>query len=141
MREMPASSAAALNELKCRTLCPIEIAVLSSNGTSPISAVSTVAAAADCVEWPDGYSGKGGVGMSGSQVESMRRRMYVRGRIRLYWYLYPQDATNASACAAAVSTMARAASSAERLRSLTIWLAIEIQCSTGVPDSPALSAQ
>ena len=54
---------------------------------SPSSAVITSAAAADTVEWPEGYSGKGGVGMSGSQVESINRRMYVRGRMRLYLYL------------------------------------------------------
>src|SRR5207237_9748022 len=120
-------AAAALDESQCRTVGAVEIAVLSADGTLAMSAVSTVAAAADCVEWPDGYSGKGGVGISGSQVESMMRRMYVRGRIRLNWYLYPHDATNASACAAAVRTIVRAASSADRCRSLTIWLAIEIQ--------------
>jgi hypothetical protein len=35
--------------------------------------VRTAAAAADCVEWPEEYSGKGGVTMKGSQAASIRR--------------------------------------------------------------------
>ena len=48
---------------------------------------------------------------------------------------------NASAIAIDASTIIRAACSASRCFSLTICDAIEIQCPTGVPDSPALSAQ
>ena len=63
---------------------PSVTTVLSSNGTSPSTDVSTSAAAIDCVECPDGYSGNGGVGISGSQSGSMTRRMYIRGRISVY---------------------------------------------------------
>ena len=79
--------------------------------------------------------------MSGSQVESITRRMYIRGRSSTYLYLYPHEEMNASACDAAVITIRRAASAADRSFWLTIWLAIAIQCPTGVPDSPGLSAQ
>jgi hypothetical protein len=47
----------------------------------------------------------------------------------------------ASAWATAVTTMSLADSTAESPRWLTIWLAIEIQCAAGLPDSPELSAQ
>ena len=49
--------------------------VLSSNATVPSSPVSTVAAADDWMEWPEVYSGKGGVGMNGSHSGSMCLRM------------------------------------------------------------------
>src|SRR5690348_10501038 len=103
MRDMPASVAAAMNESKWRTSCPIAIDVLLSNGTAPRSDVIAVAAAADSVEWPDKYSGKGGVGIVGSHVESMNARMYVRGRMRFSLNLYPHDEMNASARAADVA--------------------------------------
>ena len=82
MREIPASCAAARNESKRRTALPMDRPVLSTNATlSPKVALRTSADAADTPEWPEGYSGKGGVGISGSHEGSMTRRMYVRGRI------------------------------------------------------------
>ncbi len=83
MRDMPASTAASRNELNFRTACPSRMLVLSSNGSAPSTSVITPAAAAEIVEWADRYSGNGGVGIAGSQVESIASRMNVRGRIRL----------------------------------------------------------
>src|SRR5215831_765672 len=115
--------------------------VLSSKGTAPKTLVSAPAAAPETVECPERYSGNGGVGIVGSQLGSIDSRMYVRGRIRLYWNLYPHAAVNASASDTPVSAMSHAASSPVRCFSATIWLAIESQCPAGVPDSPPLSAQ
>ena len=42
--------------------------VLSVKGKAPSRSERSVEAAADCVEWPDTYSGKGGVARRGSQV-------------------------------------------------------------------------
>ena len=64
-----------MKELNCRTVGPSAIPVLSSNAWLPRRLVSPVAAAAERAECPDGYSGNGGVEMSGSQVESMTLRM------------------------------------------------------------------
>src|SRR6185436_18669737 len=90
-REIAASLEAATNDWNRRTGCPIARLVLSSKATSPRSDVNTVAAADDCIECPDVYSGKGGVTMNGSQAGSMWRRMYVMGRMTLYSYLVCQQ--------------------------------------------------
>jgi hypothetical protein len=58
--------------------------VESSNGMAPRTFVSVPAAAPETVECPDRYSGKGGVGIVGSQDASIVARMNVRGRITLY---------------------------------------------------------
>lgn len=49
-----------------------------------------MAAAADW-ECPEVYSGNGGVTSSGVRLGSMRRRMYVTGRSKLYRYLVCQQ--------------------------------------------------
>jgi hypothetical protein len=68
------------------------------NATAPKVAVSTSAAAADWTEWPDVYSGKGGVvsGSGSPQLGSMWLRMKLIGRSRLWMYLMRQQAMNAS---------------------------------------------
>src|SRR3954468_2905181 len=113
-RDMPASSAAARNDSKCRTLWPIVRAVLSTNGIGFINAVSAAAPAADTVECPEKYSGKGGVGIAGSQARSIVRRMKVRGRTTFILNLYPHVEMNASAIETLTAVSAVTASFADR---------------------------
>ena len=72
-RESAASSAAALKLLNRRGPQPRSLCVLSVKAVLfPKMALSTVAAALDCTECPEGYSGNGGVGSnSGNQLLSM----------------------------------------------------------------------
>jgi hypothetical protein len=73
---MPASSAAAQKLEKERGLRPSRSCVVSTKAKfSPKKAVRTVAAAADCVLWPLGYSGNGGVMRIAYHLGSITRRM------------------------------------------------------------------
>src|SRR5687768_18548943 len=51
-------------------------------GRGPVSAVITSAIAPDTVQWPQGYSGKLGVGSSGTQARSEERRVGKECRSR-----------------------------------------------------------
>src|SRR5689334_9479881 len=82
---------------------------------SPKTAASTTAAAPLTVEWPDGYSGCAGVGISGVQVGS-EARIAVIGRQKTYWYFASQHAMAASAIATFSSAIRRAFSESVVLR-------------------------
>src|SRR5918992_1820628 len=102
-RLIAASVAAALKEENERTGKPRRVAVLSANEKSgPNKSVSTVAAAAEMVLCPLGYSGKGGVCRAGSHVSSRYVFITVSGRTRLLLYFSSQQAMNPSATATAV---------------------------------------
>ena len=71
MRLMPASAAASENEWKLREKPGIASDVVENAISSePKNAASTVAAALLKVLWPEVYSGKGGVSMSGVHAGS-----------------------------------------------------------------------
>ena len=82
----------------------------STNGmASPKVAPSTLTAAADCTEWPDVYSGKGGVEITVANAGSNTRCMYVTGRTTIVRYFVRQHPMNASAMASEVSALSSTA--------------------------------
>src|SRR5947209_3390424 len=138
---MAASSAAWMNEPNERGVRPRSSWVWSVKGIWPNIFVSTSAAAEDCTEWPDVYSGNGGVTRSGVQAGSMRARMYVTGRSRLSRYLVFQQQMNASATANPTFTYASAAFSSEDAVCRIAWVRMEMECPGGVGVLPGSSDQ
>src|SRR5689334_8158013 len=103
-REIATSSRAALNDLNGRGAKPMSTCVESTNGiVSPSTRDNTCDAAADSVEWPDGYSGKGGVANRVTHFGSNTRCTYVTGRSTSDLYFSRQQPMNASAIAIDVS--------------------------------------
>src|SRR2546425_3444341 len=88
---------------------------VSVNALTPNMSVRTVAAAADCTEWPDVYSGNAGVTRNADQTGSIKFLMYVSGRSRLYVYLVSQQLMNASATAMPTRANASAAAASDSL--------------------------
>src|SRR3972149_4832484 len=90
-------------------------------------------AAAERVECPDGYSGKGGVATIVVNFASNTRWTYVTGRTTSDRYFSFQQPTNASAIASEVNAYSSAAWSADSRRRATRWLTTLTQSNPGVP--------
>src|SRR5437016_2564201 len=101
---------------------------------------STVAAAEEVVEWPEGYEGKDGVEMYGDQLRSSEAPIAVTGRSVQYVYLAFQQAMKASAWAVPRAAKTSAARGVERPAARTSRSAIAFQWPGGVK-LPSLSSQ
>src|ERR1039458_2409986 len=131
---------AAENDARLRGGWPISICVESTKAiVSPSVFCSTSTAAPEMTEWPDEYSGNGGVANTVAYFGSQTRCTYVTGRTTYDRYFSRQQPMNASAIANDVSVYSSAAASADRPRRVTIWLTRLIQWNAGVPVATGLS--
>jgi hypothetical protein len=104
------------------------------------NAPSTVAAAPDVVEWPEGYEGNGGVTMYEFHEGSIRARIAVTGRSDQYVNFASQQAMKASAWAVLSAAKRPAVKIVDRCTPLTRSSAMTFQWPGGVT-VPAPSAQ